>query len=89
MEFLMETELSVPLIQIVLLLGLSTMAMLFGKTKLALLVNYLFTLYWGYFLNRDLMLETFQNAEHYAMIYFGVGIGIALLAMLAFIRAEN
>lgn len=89
MEFLTETELTIPLIQIVLLLGLSTLAMLFGKTKLALLVNYLFTLYWGYFLNRDLMLETFEQAEHFAYVYFGVGVVIALLAVIAFIRADN
>jgi hypothetical protein len=89
MDFLLTTELSVPLVQIALLLGLSTLAMLFGKTKLAILINYLFTLYWGYFLNRDLLLETFEHSEVFAIVYFSVGIFIAVLAMISFIRGEN
>ena len=89
MDFLINTELNVPLIQIVMLLGLSTLAMLFGKTKLALLVNYLFTLYWGYFLNRDLMMETFESADQFVFIYFGVGIVVAMLAMISFLRSED
>ena len=45
MEFFHTTEVAVPLFQVVLLLMLSTLAVLFGRIKLALLMNYLFTLY--------------------------------------------
>ncbi|MBW1769650.1 MAG: hypothetical protein JRJ17_00525, partial [Deltaproteobacteria bacterium] len=52
MEFFMLAELTVPLFHIALLLALSTLALLLGRVKLALLVNYLFALYWGYIFNR-------------------------------------
>ena len=44
MEILFMKEISIPVIQMVLLLLLSTGALFFGKLKLALLINYLFTL---------------------------------------------
>jgi len=47
MEIFSMTEISIPVIQMVLLLLLSTGALFFGKLKLALLINYLFTLYCG------------------------------------------
>jgi len=54
MEFFYSLEFAVPVAQIALLLLLSTTALLFGKIKLALLISYLFTLHWGYFINREL-----------------------------------
>ena len=48
-DVLYTTQLSIPPHQIVLLLLLSMFALLFGKVRLALLTNYLFTMYWGYF----------------------------------------
>ena len=54
MEFFQTTQLAVPLIQIMLLLALSTVTLLIGKVRLALLMNYLFAFYWGYVFNADL-----------------------------------
>jgi hypothetical protein len=34
--------------QIILLLTLSTLSLVFGRLRLALLINYCFTIYWGY-----------------------------------------
>ena len=56
MEFFYTTELAVPMSQMVLLLICTTVALLFGRIKLALLVNYLFALFWGYVLNRDVLI---------------------------------
>ena len=84
MEFLYSMHIPVPVHQIVLLLFLSTVALLFGKTKLALLTNYLFTLYWGYFLNRDMMLAAL-NRTYFTAIYFGLGIFIVIVAMIGFL----
>jgi len=53
METLYATELSVPLYQVCLLLVLSTLVLFVGKVKLALLINYTFVLYWGYWLSRE------------------------------------
>lgn len=52
MEVFSMTGISIPITRMVLLLLLSTGAPFFGKLKLALLINYLFTLYWGYGVNR-------------------------------------
>jgi hypothetical protein len=52
MEFLSTAEIFIPVYQMILLLLVSTLTLLFGRTKLALIINYLFTLYyllyWGF-----------------------------------------
>jgi hypothetical protein len=45
MEFLSTAEIFIPVYQMILLLLVSTLTLLFGRTKLALIINYLFTLY--------------------------------------------
>lgn len=86
MDFFYSTELSIPVIQIVLLLILSTLALLFGRKKLALLINYVFTVYWGYFLSINQLADSgFKGGGSYAMIYFGIGIIIVILALVGFL----
>ncbi|MBU0987740.1 MAG: hypothetical protein KKH68_10870 [Proteobacteria bacterium] len=89
MEFLYATELSIPLFQILLLLVLGTLSLLFGKVKLALLTNYIFALYWGYFLNRDLLLESMVKTEYFTLIYFGIGLIIVVLAIVGFMAHKE
>ena len=48
MEALSSIKISIPIIQIVLLILFCTLALLFGRQKLALLTNYLFVFYWGF-----------------------------------------
>ena len=89
MEFFHSTELSIPVIQIISLLMLSTMALLFGKTKLALIINFVFTIYWGYFLNIDELTDSgLQGVDTYAAIYFGIGLLVVILASVGFLRQE-
>jgi len=85
MDLLFTIELVVPLHQIALLLILSTTALLFGKLKMALLINYVFTLYWGYFFNRDLFQDYIDEAYLFYIIYFGLGIFVMIIAMIGFI----
>lgn len=85
MEFLHTAEVTIPIIQISLLLLISTLALLFGRVKLALLINYLFTLYWGYIANEAFMASSTFNT----MAYFGFGILIIILAMLGFFTAAE
>ena len=54
MEFFLTTELPVPLLQVIALLTLVTAGLLLGRTKLAQLITYLFTLYLAYILHADL-----------------------------------
>jgi len=90
LDFFYSAELTIPLSQIVLLLTLSTLALFFGRVKLALLINYLFTLYWGYFLNRSLLSDfSINNGEHFMFIYFGLGIAITVLALIGFFFSKS
>ena len=89
MDIFFTAELAVPLYQILLLLILSTTALLLGRVKVALLINYLFTLYWGYFFNRDLFEDYFDEMYHFDLIYFGLGIFVSIMAVIGFIRQRH
>ena len=82
MDIFLSTQLSVPILQIVMLLALSTMSLIFGRIRLALLINYCFTLYWGYVSNLSLFTgdSAFQIAN-FSFMYFGFGIAIIALAI--------
>jgi hypothetical protein len=86
MDMFINADLTIPINQIILLLLLSTMALLFGKIKIALIINYLFTLTWGYVYNRDkLLVSDFEYPEIFTILYFSFGIGVILIAGFAFI----
>lgn len=90
MDLLTSTELSVPLFQIMLLLSFSTLALLFGRVKLALLVNYLFTLHWGYVFNRELLVgSNLEKIEYFHTFYFGFGLLVVILAVIGFLTARG
>ena len=84
MEISDFAHLSIPSVQIVALLCLSTVTLLFGRVRLALLINYVFTLYWGYFTNRDLLLPAVESFDYFTLAYFGFGLTMALFAMIGF-----
>jgi len=85
MDFFYTTELAVPVYQTVVLLMLSTISLLFGKVKLALLINYVFILYWAYFYNQDLFLNNVEGINYFLVFYFGFGLLMAILAMIGFL----
>ena len=80
-----SAETMIPVWQILLLLLLSTLALLNGRTKLALLINYMFTLYWGYFANQSQIFANMDNPDQFISIYFGIGVVIAVLAAVGFL----
>jgi hypothetical protein len=84
------TEISIPVIQMVLLLLLSIGALFFGKLKLALLINYLFTLYWGYGINRDFLVGSgYQHLSGFTILYGGFGLIIAAVALVSLISEHG
>jgi len=90
MEVFYSTSFSVPMIQLSLLLVLSTFALLFGRIKLALLINYCFTLYWGYILNMDVIQDAGQGiTDTFTYMYFGFGLIILMLALFGFISQRD
>ena len=89
MEFFYTTELVIPLFQIAMLLILSTLALLFGRAKLALLINYIFTMYWGYLFNRDNLLGSgLEGLNYYTAVYFAIGLIVVILAVIGFLYSE-
>ena len=81
MEMLMSGTVVVPLVQLMLLLILSTLALLFGRIRLALLVNYCFTFYWGYFLNIDFFTDGGAILNVNTFVYFAIGFVVLLIAL--------
>jgi hypothetical protein len=85
-------ELTIPAYQMAMLLILTTLSLLFGKIRLALIITYLFTLYWGYVLNQKLLagsvLKDFNQFFYFSM-YFGFGIVVVILSLIGFIAPKN
>jgi hypothetical protein len=70
MEMFINTDLTIPIEQIIFLLLLSTLALL----------------YWGYVFNRDkLLVSGFELPEFFTILYFLFGIGVIVMACFAFI----
>jgi hypothetical protein len=63
MESIFSSEITIPLFEVILLLILSTIAFLFGRLKLAILINYCFTVYWGYILNFNIFTDHAEYAN--------------------------
>jgi uncharacterized membrane protein len=84
MELFLSTQLSVPLFQVMLLLVVTTTALLLGRIKLALLMNYLFTLFWGYVHNGGLF-DSIEKLTMFTTIYFVFGLAIVVLAAIGFL----
>jgi uncharacterized membrane protein len=86
MEIITSTQLTVPTLQLILLLTLSTIAVLIGRLRLALIINYGFTLYWGYVVNFDLfMAPGVDKLTGYTVLYFSIGVVIAMLASIGLV----
>ncbi len=89
MEFFCVTELVIPAVQMALLLALNTLSLLFGRIKLALLITYSFTLYWGYVLNREYLMETGpEGMGGFVFIYFGFGLTVIFFALAGFLAHQ-
>lgn len=85
MEVFLGTQIAVPLSQVALLLALSTLTLLFGRIRLALIINYCFTLYWGFFLNPSFFPDAGELViSNYTFAYFGIGLLIVILAIIGF-----
>ena len=68
MEFLFNTQNNITVFEVGLLLLLNTGVHLLEKPKIGLLINLGFTLYWGFFLNFDML---FGIVESEAIDYTG------------------
>ena len=87
MEPLMSTQLSVPLSHILALLSLTTLVLIFGYTRMALLLNYSFLIYWSYLSNVMLFTERGElQLNRITLLYIAFGFAILLLATMGLIH---
>lgn len=90
LDYFLNISLTIPIIQLILLMLISTISLLFGRLKLALIVNYLFTLNWAYIANRDKLMDmSSENFELYSIMYFIFGLGIVVTASFAFMFQKS
>ena len=84
-DYITGVNFCAPMYQIILLLTLSTLALIFGSAKAALLINYCFALYWAYIFDRNYILEEgTKHSPYFPWLYFGFGFAILLLAIVGF-----
>ena len=92
MDFFYSMELSIPAVQMAMLLILNTLSLLFGRIRLALIITYLFTLYWGYILNQQLLPRSVvndANQSSYFFMYFGFGVVVVIFSLIGFLAPKN
>lgn len=90
MDIFFNTELAVPLFQIIILMLFSTVSLLFGKVRIALMINYVFTFYWAYIFNRDSLMGLGLNKfDHYTLLYFLFGLVTIIFALIGFLFQKN
>ena len=90
LELIGSIKFCAPFYQIVLLLGLSTLALIFGNPKMALLITYLFAFYWVYIQDRTYILETgTKQTPFFPWFFFGFGFIVFLLVVLGLLIKKD
>jgi len=89
-DVIFSTELAIPLYQVGLLLVLSTLGLLFGSVRIALIIKYMFVLYWGYGAGREALLGGSTPAINlFNFCYFGFGLAIIILAVIGLLHRTD
>ena len=87
MEMLFAKELTIPLYQAGLLLLFATLVLFLGRVKLALLINYLFVFYWGYWLNKEAIFGPgITQINSFTLGVYGFSVLIFSLALIGFLH---
>ena len=90
LDLVNSTTITIPFMQLFLLLIISTLLLLFGNAKFALLVNYLFTFYWGFSVNfENLDIVSSGNFPVYSLVYLGFGSMVVMLVLVSFRHKAN
>jgi len=79
------TLITIPFMQLFLLIVTSTLLLLFGSLKFALLANYLFTFYWGFKVNfGEVDVVSASNFPVFSLVYLGFGSMVVMLVLFSF-----
>ena len=87
MEIFFAKELTIPLYQVGLLLLLGTVAFFLGRVKLAMFINYLFVFYWGYWLNKEVIIGPgIPSINSFTLGVYGFSALMFILALIGFLN---
>lgn len=91
MEALLELRVNVPISHIAALLVLSTIILMWGKYRLALIINYLFLFFWLYILidNVEFIRGIDGIDMKNAALYYGFGFVIIILTLLGLSKSHE
>jgi hypothetical protein len=88
MDFLFNTQNNITVFEVGLLLMLNSGVFLIDKPKIGMLVNLGFTLYWGFFLNFDMLFGDSSNSE-YSFLFFMFAILIIIFTVVGLTKEEE
>jgi hypothetical protein len=89
MDTFLATQLQISNYQVLLLLVLSTLVLIIGQPKLALLVNYCFIIYWVYVTPIDLFNhDTFYTLTNGSIAIYSCGLVMVLLGLFCIFFTE-
>ena len=81
-------NLSIPVWQVAIYVGVTTISMLLGRIKLCLITTYLFTLYWGFFLYWGEVMSSLSSFPYMGTLYIVCGMLHIALTVVAFLKGE-
>jgi len=87
MDVLTTSTTHITLVVVALLLLLSAIANMFGKSKLALLICCFFTLFWSFFINYDMLFVSYRHLAH-SYLFFAFPFTIVLLTLMGLLRRD-
>ena len=88
MDFLFNTQNNITVFEVGMLLMLNTGVNLFDRPKLGMLINLGFTLYWGFFLNFDMLFGDSSSSE-YSFLFFMFAILIIIFTAVGLTREDE
>ena len=88
MDFLFNTQNNITVFEVGLLLMLNTGVNLFDKPKVGMLINLGFTLYWGFFLNFDMLFGDSSSSE-YSFLFFMFAILIIIFTVVGLTKEDE
>jgi len=85
LEVFRTTLITIPFFQLFMLIVVSTILLLLGSLKLALLANYVFTFYWGFSVNfGNSSVFDVGTLPWFSFTYLGFGLMVVLLVLVSF-----
>ncbi|MBI9083082.1 MAG: hypothetical protein JEZ11_05750 [Desulfobacterales bacterium] len=89
MDFLFEVNNNITVFEVGLLLLCNATANLFNKPRLAIMTNLAFTIYWGFFLNFNVLFGSSYQASEYSFIFFIFAIVVIIFSILGLTRGDD